>query len=86
MYAPWGNCDDDMMHNRSIQCTNNTDGKVVAAEDDLDGSMKGKLPNDWWENRAILDNENLTVQDGRLLNRMETPFALVNIDDYEVIR
>jgi hypothetical protein len=62
------------------------EGKVVAAEDDLDGSMKGKLPKDWWENRAILDNENLTVQDGRLLNRAETPFALVNIDDYEVIR
>ncbi len=62
------------------------DGKVVATDDDLDPSMRGKLPKDWWENREVLEKDTVTVVDDRLLNRKETPFALVNIDDYEVIR
>jgi len=61
------------------------DGEKVATEDDIDPGMKSQLPEDWWENRRVLENANLTVRDAYLLNRNETPFALINVDDYEVI-
>lgn len=61
-------------------------GVPVASEDDLDASMKGQLPEQWWENRQVLDSEHLTTRQGYLLRRSETPFAFVNIDDYEVMR
>ena len=62
------------------------DGRVAAQDDDLDPSVRGKLPADWWQNRLVMENPALNVRDGYLLNRKETPFAFVNIDDYEVIR
>jgi hypothetical protein len=62
------------------------DGKVADAEDDLDPGIRGQLPPDWWQNKAVLDSTSLTVRDGYLLNRKETPFAFVNCDDHEAIR
>jgi hypothetical protein len=45
------------------------------------------LPADkWWTNPAVVEHKDLTVREGYLLNRAESPFNLINIDDYEVIK
>lgn len=44
------------------------------------------LPEFWWRNPRVLDSPSLTVREGYLLNRMESPWMLVNPDDYEVIK
>ncbi len=58
------------------------EGNVVAS-----GSQEAadfRVPENWWNNRQV--TELLTERQGYLLDRSQTPFALVNIDDYEVIR
>jgi len=69
-------------------------GKVVAAgfEASIDGKEVGKdykteginLGADWWTKLA--DDSKVTVRDGYLLDRGESPFAMSNIDDYELIK
>lgn len=49
-----------------------TQGRVVAME-----SMPSSQQR-WWEQ--------LTPVDGYVLNRMQTPFAMINFDDYEAIK
>jgi len=44
------------------------------------------MPADWWKNPAVTESAAVTVRAGYLLNRSETPFANVNVDDYEVIK
>ena len=46
------------------------------------------LPEFWWRNELVLNNPRveLTVREGYLLNRKESPWMLVNPDDYEVIK
>ncbi|MDA1044161.1 MAG: hypothetical protein O3C57_02945 [Verrucomicrobia bacterium] len=61
-------------------------GEIVDEVDELDPSMRNQLPPDWYKNNAVLQKESVTVRDGYLLNRAKTPFGLVNIDSYEVIR
>ena len=51
-------------------------GNVVAARSEA----KPKLPEKWWT------NPQLTPRDGYLLNRLQTPFAFINYDDYEFIK
>jgi len=58
------------------------DGRTAAVETDT--SMQ--LPERWWRNPLVLESPDLTLRDGYLLNRAESPWALVNIDDYEDIR
>lgn len=53
-----------------------TAGRVVTSLSD----EKGQLPKEWWT------NPKLTVKDGALLSRAQTPFAFVNYDDYEPVR
>jgi hypothetical protein len=60
-------------------------GQVVAEIDDVEASVK-PLPDDWWQNKTVLENESVTVRDGNLWRLSVTPFALVNPDDYEVMR
>ena len=43
------------------------------------------LPVDWWKKPEITDNKNVIRRDG-LVDRSKTPFALVNIDDYEAVK
>jgi hypothetical protein len=56
-------------------------GEVVASE-----SQAGKLPDqqvlqgEWWKTIKLVP------KDGCILSRAQTPFALVNYDDYEVIK
>ncbi len=59
------------------------DGTLLAAETAVSDS---KLPEaDWWKNPAIVDNPIVTRREG-LLERSKTPFALINMDDYEVVK
>ncbi len=57
-------------------------GTVVAIPNET--SMD--LPENWWENPLVLDNPSLTVREGYLLDRTETPWAFVHFDDHEYIR
>jgi hypothetical protein len=69
-------------------------GKVVAAgfEALIDGKEVGKdskveginLTGDWWT--KIADDDKVTIRDGYLLDRSESPFAMSNIDEYEIIK
>jgi hypothetical protein len=59
-------------------------GKVVETASDSDRTVK--LPSDWWKNQAIVGSGVVVARPGYLLNRRESPFALVNVDDYEVIK
>lgn len=70
-------------------------GEVVASavEITIDGKLAGgksetsmTMPADWWKNPAVTESAAVTVRPGYLLNRSETPFAFVNVDDYEVIK
>ncbi len=45
-----------------------------------------KLRDKWWKDPSVVENKNVTVRDGYLLDRAHTPFAFVNIDDNEVIQ
>ncbi len=58
------------------------EGVVVAEPSD----QSVELPESWWRNPSVLDSPVLTVREGYLLNRVESPWMLVNPDDYEVIR
>ncbi len=58
------------------------EGKVV----DEQSETAVDLPEFWWRNPLVLDSPALTVREGYLLNRTESPWALVNPDDYEVIK
>jgi hypothetical protein len=40
---------------------------------------------DWWKNPRIIDSPLVTRREG-LLERSKTPFALINMDDYEVVK
>jgi len=57
-------------------------GKVVGELSD--GGMK--LPPKWWQNPLVTDSKDLTVREGYLLDRSKSPWALINPDDYEVIK
>ncbi len=45
-----------------------------------------KTPEKWWKNPAIVESPAVTVRDGYLLDRSQTPFAFINVDDYGVIK
>jgi hypothetical protein len=62
-------------------------GKLAATEVSDTGAVKlPSPPEKWWLSDAVLQSKDLTVREGYLLNREESPFALINIDDNEVIR
>ncbi len=59
---------------------------------DQDGEIADKkseqtiaLPDEWWKSTDVLDNPKLKRRQG-MVDRSKTPFALVNIDDYEVVQ
>jgi hypothetical protein len=58
------------------------DGEVVAEISD----ESTKLPADWWKNPKVTDSQATTTRDGYLLDRSKSPWALINPDDYEVIK
>ncbi|MDA0577896.1 MAG: hypothetical protein O3B24_07345 [Verrucomicrobia bacterium] len=58
------------------------DGQLIAQADDIEPGRK--LPPKWWEASEVLNS--VTARDGYLLKINATPFAFVNVDDYEVMR
>lgn len=70
-------------------------GEPVAAavEINMGGRVIGEatdtqipLPERWWRNPQVVERDFVTVRDGYLLNRAQSPWALINMDDYEVIK
>jgi len=43
------------------------------------------LPKEWWKDSKVLDNASVTRRNG-MVDRSKTPFALINVDDYEVVQ
>lgn len=60
-------------------------GKVVD-KDSGTAASSGLPKGEWWKNPKVTDSQAVTARAGYLLNRSETPFALLDIDDYETIR
>lgn len=60
------------------------DGKEVAAKGEADGRLKGEAK--WWESEKILNSPMVRKREGLLLDRMKTPFSLVDPDNYEESR
>ncbi len=44
------------------------------------------LPEDWWENKRVLNSDVVTERDGYLMDRASSPFKYINMQDYEYIR
>ena len=72
-------------------------GKVVAIGVEVvhEGQVVGEMsetdipvpPGEkWWKNPTVVDSKIVVTREGYLLNRSDSPFRLVNIDDYPVIR
>ena len=53
----------------------------------MDGKSEAlmALPKEWWKDSNVLDKPQVTRRNG-LMDRSKTPFALVNVDDYEVVQ
>lgn len=60
-------------------------GNVVATDSDVKAGA-GLPDGEWWKNPHVTDSDAVKTRSGYLLNRSETPFALIDIDDYETIR
>ena len=58
------------------------DGTVLAGKWE---STIADLKNEWWKNPQIMDNAMVKRRAG-LVDRSKTPFALINMDDYEVVQ
>lgn len=60
-------------------------GTIIAKMSEEDPSSK--LPaGEWWNNPLVTENPLTVTREGCLLDRAHSPFALINIDDYEVIK
>ncbi len=58
------------------------ENKVVAEISDEDI----ELPEKWWRNPLVTESKEVSVREGYLLPRSDTPWAVINPDDYEVIK
>ena len=61
-----------------------TGGTLMDVDSDVDKGVK--LPEKWWQDPNVLNSDSVTVREGYLMNRWQTPFAYVNFDDFEVTR
>jgi hypothetical protein len=59
----------------------NKDGEICDSKTEINI----KLPEEWWKNSTVLDNPKVKRRVG-MIDRSKTPFALINIDDYEVVQ
>lgn len=58
-------------------------GKLIAEESHAEGI---KLQDRWWRIPAVVESKDVVTRTGYLLDREQSPFALINIDDQEAIR
>lgn len=62
------------------------EGQMLASESDTTMSELKKAK-EWWRNPKVVDSEVMTKRgEGYLLDRSESPFAYINMDDFEVIK
>lgn len=64
-------------------------GQEIASQGVAEGTIKNLLKivgESWWASPKLLDAPFLQKLDGYLVDRMKSPFLLVNIDSYEVSR
>ena len=64
------------------------DGSVLASEALASGIQ---LPKEWWRDSNVMDKRDAAgnpflVRRNGLVDRLKTPFALINPDDYEVVQ
>jgi len=45
-----------------------------------------KLPDKWWQDPSVLGKDNVSIRNEYLVSKGHSPFALINIDDYEAER
>ncbi len=59
-------------------------GKEVASQ----GVSRGPLAShkEWWKEDAVLNSQNVQRRDAYMVDRMDSPFQLVDPDDYELSR
>ena len=59
-------------------------GKEVASQ----GVARGPLAShkEWWKEDAVLNSPNVQRRDSYMVDRMDSPFQLVDPDDYELSR
>ena len=59
-------------------------GKEVASQ----GVSRGPLSShkEWWKEDAVLNSQNVQRRDAYMVDRMDSPFQLVDPDDYELSR
>jgi len=73
----------------AIACEITVDG-AAAPEVSFDhspaASFLNQFKNDWWKNDKVVNADFVKKRNGLLLERSQTPFGLVNIDDYEAVR
>lgn len=67
------------------------DGAVVASESLPAPELRNSLSKEWWRDGKIMDavdraGEPLVHKREGLLDRSKSPFALINLDDYEVVQ
>ena len=64
------------------------DGELVAEASEVSAKDKDLKPREktWWKDTAVTESQSVTVREGYLVSRKDSPFAYVNIDAYEVIR
>lgn len=58
------------------------DGTLLDVKSELEGSV---LPTDWWKKSEVTESKSVVKRDG-LVDRSKTPFAFINVDDYEAVK
>ncbi len=62
------------------------DGRVMATESEVAAPYRTKIPADWWKNPQVLNSDAVKMRDGYLMDRSKSPFAMINPDDYEMVK
>ena len=58
------------------------DGTLLAVNSVAEGNL---LPPEWWKKPEVTESKSVVKRDG-LTDRSKTPFGLINVDDYEVVK
>lgn len=59
-------------------------GNVIARATDTE--IRNLPPEEWWRDKRVTESQAVTIRDGYLLDKSQTPFAFVHIDDFEDIQ
>lgn len=62
------------------------DGKTIEESGEVASAVRRIFGENWWNNPRIMESDVLVPRTGYLLSKKESPFALMNIDSYEVIK